>query len=65
MRFQSRRGSSHPLAKFSPREVEEIRCQKEQSPGRSLRSMAEERKCSPYTIYRILHHMSYQDDDEW
>ena len=56
-----KRGSRHPLAIFSPEEVEEMR-RRHMVDGVSGRALAKEKGCHYETVNRVLRHSSYEDD---
>ena len=64
MRLETRRGAKSPLAKFTAAEVTALRQQMQQTGHRSLRAYAQEHHVSAYTIFRIMHKISYQDEEE-
>ena len=61
MNLPVRRGSHHPLARFTPEEVQAIRQQFDAHPV-SYRVMAEHWCCSLHTIFRIVNRLTYRDE---
>lgn len=57
-----RKGSAHPLARFSPAEAARIRLAYAKNP-RSVRQMTREEGggCARMTMYRLIHYLTYED----